>query len=163
MLHTTVLRGSLYAASRAMIVCMTRCDCAPLPATSTVASAATVPCLYGIAQCDTVKKARQWLDAQGWPYVFHDFKKQGVPPGLLMDWLRAVGHERLLNRQGTTWRKLDAATQARVQDDASAAAVLLEHPSAIKRPVVRWPDGSVTVGFQAQLWAGKQPAADAQG
>ena len=110
--------------------------------------------LYGIPNCDTVKKARAWLTDQGVAYVFHDFKKQGVPPAALARWLQAVGWERLLNRQGTTWRKLDAATQAGVHDAPSAAALLAAQPSAIKRPVIEWsadPD-DVTVGFAPDTW-----------
>ena len=77
--------------------------------------------VYGIPNCDTVKKARAWLSTQGVDYQFHDFKKQGVPAERLPQWIAALGWEKLLNRQGTTWRKLDAAVQAGVQDAASAA------------------------------------------
>lgn len=111
--------------------------------------------LYGIAHCDTVKKARAWLTTQGISYHFHDFKKQGVPAVRLPIWLDAVGWERLLNRQGTTWRKLDTALQSSVCDGPSASALLLAHSSAIKRPVVEWRQGDtieVTVGFQAEQW-----------
>jgi arsenate reductase len=107
--------------------------------------------VYGIPNCDTVKKARVWLDAQGLAYSFHDFKKAGVPGDRLQAWIRAVGWERLVNRQGTTWRKLDPGLQAGVTDAAAAAALMLSQPSVIKRPVVEWPD--VTVGFDAQAWA----------
>ena len=109
--------------------------------------------LYGIPNCDTVKKARDWLTAQGLDYTFHDYKKEGVPMDLLPGWLAAVGRDSLLNRKGPTWRKLDAATQASVVDDASAMRVMQAHSSVIKRPVVVWPDGAVTVGFDAVRWA----------
>lgn len=118
--------------------------------------------LYGIPNCDTVKKARAWLQEQGLPYQFHDFKKQGVPADRLPGWMAAVGWEKLLNRQGTTWRRLDAAVQARVHDAASAAALMQEQPSVIKRPVVEWggtPTGRVTVGFKADAWSGLAPGA----
>jgi Spx/MgsR family transcriptional regulator len=108
--------------------------------------------LYGISNCDTVKKARAWLSEQGVDYSFHDFKKLGVPETQLDSWLKAAGWEKLLNRQGTTWRKLDPATQTRVTDAKSARALMLEQSSVIKRPVVEWPDGSVTVGFSAADW-----------
>lgn len=111
--------------------------------------------LYGIANCDTVKKARAWLTAQGQPYLFHDFKKHGVPADRLAAWMAAAGWEKLLNRQGTTWRKLDAPTQAAVHDAASASVLLQAHASAIKRPVVEWRRGaqtSITVGFDASRW-----------
>jgi len=108
--------------------------------------------LYGIPNCDTVKKARAWLTEQGVAYQFHDFKKQGVPAERLPGWIAAVGWEKLVNRQGTTWRKLDPAAQAAVRDAASAAALACEQPSVIKRPVAEWPSGAVTVGFDAARW-----------
>ena len=107
--------------------------------------------LYGIPNCDTVKKARAWLSQYGIDYVFHDFRKQGVPEPELDHWLAHVGWERLVNRKGTTWRQLDEATRDAVSDAASARALMLAHPSVIKRPVVAWPDG-VTVGFDADAW-----------
>jgi Spx/MgsR family transcriptional regulator len=109
--------------------------------------------LYGIANCDTVKKARAWMVAQGRPCEFHDFKKLGVPADRLAQWEAAVGWERLLNRQGTTWRKLEPTLQASVTDAASAQALMLAQPSVIKRPVVEWADGRITVGFSAPQWA----------
>jgi arsenate reductase len=109
--------------------------------------------VYGISNCDTVKRARAWLDDHGSAYTFHDFKKSGVPEPRLDAWLKAAGWEALLNRKGTTWRKLDPAAQARVTDAKSARALMLEQPSVIKRPVVEWSDGRVTVGFDAQGWA----------
>jgi Spx/MgsR family transcriptional regulator len=114
--------------------------------------------LYGIPNCDTVKKARAWLAGQGVACAFHDFKKQGVPPERLDGWMAAAGWQKLLNRQGTTWRKLDAETQARAGDAAGARALMLEQPSVIKRPVVEWSDGAVTVGFDADAWKQRLPA-----
>lgn len=108
--------------------------------------------LYGIPNCDTVKKARTWLAEHHLACTFHDFKKQGVPPELLSRWVQAAGWENLLNRKGTTWRNLDAGTQAAVVDAASAEALMRAMPSVIKRPVVDWgPD--ITVGFDAADWA----------
>jgi arsenate reductase (glutaredoxin) len=109
--------------------------------------------VYGIPNCDTVKKARTWLSDQGVDYQFHDFKKQGVPSDLLPGWLAAMGWETLVNRKGTTWRKLDEATRLAVGDDASATALMLANPSVIKRPVVVWADGAVSVGFTADAFA----------
>ncbi len=103
--------------------------------------------LYGIPNCDTVKKARTWLTDHGVDYQFHDFKKQGVPEAHLDAWLRDVGWETLVNRKGTMWRKLDDAVKATVVDAATARAVVLVQPSVVKRPVVVWADGKVTVGF----------------
>jgi Spx/MgsR family transcriptional regulator len=118
-------------------------------------SSATV---YGIPNCDTVKKARHWLSAAGVDYEFHDFKKAGVPEAALADWLQALGWEVVLNRKGTTWRKLEAALQATVTDAASAAAVIRSHPSVVKRPVVRWPNGRISVGFSPAQFAALQGA-----
>ncbi len=108
--------------------------------------------LYGIPNCDTVKKARAWLTEHGVAYEFHDFKKAGVPADHLPAWMAAVGWEKLLNRAGNTWRKLDEATQAAAVDAASAAALMHEQASVIKRPVVEWADGRITVGFKPELF-----------
>jgi Spx/MgsR family transcriptional regulator len=113
--------------------------------------------LYGIPNCDTVKKARDWLSAQGVDYTFHDFKKQGVPADALPIWLQAVGRDTLINRKGPTWRNLGPAVHATVVDDASATAVILANSSVIKRPVVVWLDGEVTVGFKPEMFA-ERPA-----
>jgi len=103
--------------------------------------------LHGIPNCDTVKRARAWIADQGVEHEFHDFKKAGVPEARLAAWLASAGWETLLNRKGTSWRKLDEATRAAVVDAASAAALMRAQPSLIKRPVVDWPDGATTVGF----------------
>jgi arsenate reductase (glutaredoxin) len=111
--------------------------------------------LYGIPNCDTVKKARTWLTDRGTPHRFHDFKKQGVPEASLDRWLAAAGWEALVNRKGTTWRGFDEATRAGVTDTASARSLLQSHASVIKRPVVEWDDGAVTVGFDAADWSSR--------
>lgn len=108
--------------------------------------------LYGIPNCDTVKKARAWLVAQGVEHEFVDFKKAGTSAGQLQRWCDGLGWERVLNRQGTTWRKLDGATQAAVVDAASACALMQRQTSVIKRPIVEWADGALTVGFSAPDW-----------
>ncbi len=108
--------------------------------------------LYGIPNCDTVKKARAWLAERGVEVAFHDYKKQGVPEAQLRGWVKTLGWEALLNRKGTTWRKLDPARQAAVADAASAIALMLEQPSVIRRPVlVR--GAELRVGFDAADWA----------
>lgn len=113
--------------------------------------------LYGIPNCNTVKLARAWFTEHAEEDVhFHDFKKQGVPSNLLPGWMAQVGWETLLNRKGTTWRKLDEATRDAVVDAASAAALMLAKPSVIKRPVVVWPDGRISVGFSAEQFAARQ-------
>lgn len=111
--------------------------------------------LYGIPNCDTVKRARQWLQDNGVAYSFHDFKKEGVPADQFALWAQALGPDRLLNRKGTTWRKLDPALAATASTDGGAQALALAQPSVIKRPVVDWGDAAKqrwTVGFDADLW-----------
>lgn len=107
--------------------------------------------VYGIPNCDSVKKARAWMDAHQVAYTFHDFKKLGVPTDALTHWLARAGWETLLNRKGTTWRQLSAEVQASVVDAASAAALMQAQPSVIKRPVVTCGD-LVSVGVNADAW-----------
>lgn len=107
--------------------------------------------VYGIPNCDTVKKARTWLDANGINYAFHDYKKEGADPARLAKWAEAVGWELLLNRAGTTFRKLDEADKADI-DAAKALALMAAQPSLIKRPVVEY-RGGLLVGFKPDLWA----------
>lgn len=111
---------------------------------------------YGIPHCDTVKRARAWFGTAGRACRFHDFKRSGVPADRLDAWIAALGWERLVNRQGLTWKKLDEATRASVTDTASARALMLAASSVIKRPVVEWPDGQVTVGFDPEAWAARR-------
>ena len=92
--------------------------------------------LYGIPNCTTVKKARVWLEQHQIPYQFHDFKKAGASTEQLSAWAQQVGWEKLLNRQGTTWRQLDDATKADVTDAASAITLMSDKTSSIKRPVL---------------------------
>lgn len=108
--------------------------------------------LYGIPNCDTVKKARAWLGEQGVAHEFHDFKKLGVPLPGLDAWIDELGWEKLVNRKGTMWRRLDTAAQEAVKDAPSARALMLAQPSVIKRPVVEW-GARTTVGFDAVAWA----------
>ena len=110
--------------------------------------------LYGIANCDTVKKSRTWMAQHDGAYRFHDLRKDGLDAAMVARWHAAVG-DSLVNRKGTTWRGLDAAAQASTADGAGVRALVLAHPALIKRPVVEWPDGSTTVGFDAALWANR--------
>lgn len=112
--------------------------------------------LYGIPNCDTVKRARDWLSAHDVAFEFHDFKKAGVPADRLAAWVGAAGWERVLNRKGTTWRKLPEAQRVAVVDAASAQALMREQASVIKRPVVEWDNGDITVGFDADDWAARR-------
>ncbi len=111
--------------------------------------------LHGIPNCDTVKKARTWLAGQGVAHEFVDFKKAAPDRATLGRWVQAVGAERLLNRKGTTWRALDEAAQFAAGTEAGAIALMQANPSVIKRPVVHWPDGAVTVGFDDADWSGR--------
>jgi len=108
--------------------------------------------LYGIPNCDTVRRARAWLGEQRVPHDFHDFKKAGVPADRLDAWIAALGWERLVNRNGTTWRKLNDATRQKVQDADSARELMCAQPSVIRRPVIEWDAGEPTVGFDEELW-----------
>lgn len=107
--------------------------------------------VYGISNCDTIKKARKWLSDNGKDYSFHDYKKQGVPEKELRSWVKQLGWETLLNKRGTTWRKLDDAIKASV-DEASAIQIMLDNPSIIKRPVVS-SGKTLLVGFSAEEYA----------
>jgi Spx/MgsR family transcriptional regulator len=112
--------------------------------------------LHGIPNCDTVKKARAWLDARGVAYAFHDYKKLGIDAATLNRWADAVGWEPLLNRAGTTFKKLADADKVGI-DRAKAIALMVANPSMIKRPVVEG-DGKMLVGFKPDEWATVFPA-----
>ena len=92
--------------------------------------------LYGIKNCDTIKKARRWLEANNIDYRFHDYRVDGLDSELLNDFINELGWEALLNTRGTTWRKLDETTRNKITDAASAAALMTEMPAIIKRPWV---------------------------
>jgi arsenate reductase (glutaredoxin) len=109
--------------------------------------------LYGIPNCDTVKKARKWLDGAGIAHCFHDVRKDGLDDARLGDWIAAVGWEALLNKSGTTFRKLPDAAKADL-DAAKASALMLAEPAMIKRPVVEY-SGGVLVGFKPDAWAAR--------
>lgn len=106
--------------------------------------------LYGIANCDTVKKARRWLDVRGIACAFHDYKREGADPARLQAWSGAAGWEALLNRRGTTFRRLPEADKAGLDAD-KALALMAAHPSLIKRPVVEHA-GGLLVGFDEAAW-----------
>lgn len=111
--------------------------------------------IYGIANCDTMKKALAWLEENGVAYEFHDYKKAGVDKARLMQWVKHLGWKSLLNTRGTTWRKLAPEQQADMTQ-ARAVALMLEQPSLIKRPVVE--NGQqLLVGFEPQLYASFLP------
>lgn len=107
--------------------------------------------LYGIPNCDSVKKARAWLAEHGVAYDFHDYKKAGVDPALLQAWVATAGWERVLNRAGTTLRKLLQEDKHDL-DAEKAVSLMLAHPSAIKRPIMENGD-TLLVGFDPEAWA----------
>ncbi|SHG58109.1 ArsC family reductase [Massilia sp. CF038] len=104
--------------------------------------------LYGIPNCDTVKKARTWLAEQDIEFTFHDFKKQGLERATAAQWLTQIDWQTLVNRKGTTWRNLPDERKAAVTDNDSALDLMLETPSVIKRPVLDR-GGKFSVGFSA--------------
>ncbi len=108
--------------------------------------------LYGIPNCDTVKKARTWLDAQGCAYTFHDYKKEGADPARVAAWIAAAGLDTVVNRKGTTFRALPDADKAATTDSHTAVALLVQQPSIIKRPIVEYP-GGILVGFKEDEWS----------
>jgi arsenate reductase len=107
--------------------------------------------MYGIKNCDTVKKARAWLDSHKIAYAFHDYKTAGIDKTHLERWAKEVGWERLLNRAGTTFRKLSDKDKAGI-DKAKAIALMMEQPSLIKRPVLE-KGAHVIVGFKPDIYA----------
>lgn len=106
--------------------------------------------LHGIPNCDTVKKARTWLTARGLEHHFVDYKKQGADPARLAHWVDLLGWEKVLNRAGTTFRKLPEGEREGLDRD-KAIALMLAHPSCIKRPVVEHP-GGLLLGFKEAEW-----------
>jgi Spx/MgsR family transcriptional regulator len=111
-----------------------------------------MPKIYGIKNCDTMKKAFAWCAEHGITYEFHDYKKQGVPRDRLVTWCQTVGWKTLLNTRGPTFRKLSAERQD-VTTQSAAVALMLEFPSAIRRPVVETESGQLLIGFDPALFA----------
>ncbi len=114
--------------------------------------------MYGIRNCDTIKKARGWLDAHGIAYAFHDYKTAGVDPAVLARWVDRLGWAALLNRSGTTFRKLPDADKAAIDRD-KAMAIMLAHPSAIRRPVVE-AGTTLLVGFAPDTYIALAPGGE---
>ncbi|MFZ4861376.1 Spx/MgsR family RNA polymerase-binding regulatory protein [Sphingobacterium sp. Mn56C] len=110
--------------------------------------------IYGIKNCNTVKKALDWLTEKQIAYNFHDFKKEPATAAKLEEWEKQVTWELLVNKKGTTWKKLPAEEQALVVDAASANTALLKNNSMIKRPIIEW-NGSIILGFDEALYTDK--------
>ena len=106
--------------------------------------------LYGIPNCDTVRKARKWLDQHDIDYTFHDLRKDGLTTQHITGWAKAVGYDTLINRRGTTWRQMDDSTQQKLSTSPSASA-LVEHPTLIKRPVLQT-GKHIEVGFKPEQY-----------
>ena len=107
---------------------------------------------YGIPNCDTVKKARKWLEGQGIDYTFHDYKKEGADQEKIAAWIEEKGVDAILNKRGTTYRKLSDAEKEAAGDSHKAVGLLAQHSSMIKRPVVEF-EGGVLVGFKEDEWS----------
>lgn len=108
--------------------------------------------LYGIKNCDTIKKARRWLEDNNIAYRFHDYRVDGLDASLLSQFVQELGREALLNTRGTTWRKLDDTRKAAVTDDASAIELMLEMPAIIKRPLLWTPGKPMLLGFDVSRY-----------
>ncbi len=111
-------------------------------------SSDALPVLYGIKNCDTVKKARRWLDEQQIAYRFHDYRADGLDAALLDTFMAELGWEALLNTRGTTWRKLEEARRESIQNAPAAAELMLEMPATIKRPLLCAPGKPMLLGFK---------------
>ncbi len=107
--------------------------------------------IYGIKNCDSMKKAFTWLDERDIPYEFHDYKKAGVPREQLVAWCKTLGWKTLLNTKGTTWRKLTPEQQD-ITTQSKAVALMVEQPSVIRRPVVEVASGHLLVGFDQTMF-----------
>ncbi|AUQ24659.1 ArsC family reductase [Dickeya zeae] len=103
--------------------------------------------LYGIKNCDTIKKARRWLEEHRIDYRFHDYRADGLTTERLQSFIDDIGWQPLLNTRGTTWRKLDEAYRNSINNDVAAKAVMLEQPALIKRPLLVTDDGKTLLGF----------------
>jgi arsenate reductase (glutaredoxin) len=110
--------------------------------------------IYGIKACDTMKKARAWLEEHGVEYAFHDYKAEGIDRAHLEAWIKAVGWETVLNRAGTTFRKLPEADREWL-NEAKAIKLMLAQPSMIKRPVLETGKGAPLVGFKPEAYAAR--------
>lgn len=108
--------------------------------------------LYGIPNCNTVKKARIWLDENNIRYAFHDFKKLGITQETINNWLTQQPWEKLINRAGMTWRKLSDETKASITDNASASALMIEKTSVIKRPILEKEGEIFCLGFNETIY-----------
>lgn len=103
--------------------------------------------VYGIKNCDTIKKTLDWLKKNKLEFEFHDYKKEGITTEKLNSWIKQVGWEPLVNKRGATWRQLDEATQQKIVNEKAATALMLEKTSIIKRPLIEHNDKVILLGF----------------
>jgi arsenate reductase len=108
--------------------------------------------LYGISNCDTVKKAKKWLETHNIDYKFHDFRKDGLDNKIINDWLKTIAWDKILNKRSTSWRNLDASVQQTINEN-NVVQLLVENPTLIKRPVMHV-NGIITIGFNADTYRG---------
>lgn len=108
--------------------------------------------VYGIKNCDTIKKARRWLEEQGIAYQFHDYRVDGLSDDLLQGFINKLGWEPLLNTRGTTWRKLPPAQREAIIDAQTAKVLMLEQPAIIKRPLLEAANGAMLLGFSIETY-----------
>jgi len=108
--------------------------------------------VYGIPNCNSVQKARAWLEEQGIPYEFHDYKKKGITKTKLTAWCKELGWENVINKKGTTWRDLDEATKASVNSQARAVQIMMEHNSIIKRPIIEKDGKFIVMRFDEEQY-----------
>ncbi len=115
--------------------------------------------IYGIKNCSTMKKAFDWLSSHGIAYDFHDYKKVAIDPATLARWCGELGCEALLNKRGTTWRKL-APEEQQISGQDEAIALMVAHPSLIKRPVLECADGHIVAGFDPEALSSHFPVGE---
>ena len=108
--------------------------------------------IYGISNCDTVKKAKAWLDSQNIDYRFHDFRKDGIDSDIINGWLKTISWDKILNKRSTTWRTLDSSIQQAV-NETNVVDLMVKNPTLIKRPVVDVND-IITIGFNSDTYQG---------
>lgn len=106
--------------------------------------------VYGIKNCDTVKKTLNWLKSNQVSYRFHDYKKEGIEAEKLNEWCTKVNYDELINRRGSTWRKLDENVKENIKDQQKAIELMMNHNSVIKRPIIELPDSKIIVGFKEE-------------
>lgn len=139
-----------YAKTAAVKLIISNCpDCNPLYSVTCVLKNYLMYTIYGIPNCDVIKKVINWFNDQKTSYVLHDYKKEGISSAALKNWCKQVGWETIFNKRSTTWKELGETAQASVINEDSAIPVMMEHTSIIKRPVIEKNGKVIVVGFDA--------------